>query len=62
MQDHNKHVDGWRERAERIVGPLDPYASSTLSASEIGEYGFCFVPMSAEPSRAVLRTVSNGAS
>jgi hypothetical protein len=31
----------WRERAERVVGPLEPYTSRTLSASEIGEFGFC---------------------
>jgi hypothetical protein len=31
----------WRERAERVAGPLQPYASLTLSASEIGEFAFC---------------------
>jgi hypothetical protein len=31
----------WRDRAERVVGPLEPFASRTLSASEIGEFGFC---------------------
>src|SRR5579859_7933485 len=55
-------ADGWRERAEQIVGPLEPYASPTLSASEIGQFAYCFVPMAAGPSGAVLRTVRNGAS
>ena len=41
MHDDNPSADGWRERAERIVGPLEPYASPVLGASEIGEFGFC---------------------
>lgn len=32
---------GWRERAEGVVGPLQPYTSLTLSASEIGEFAYC---------------------
>jgi hypothetical protein len=31
----------WRERAERIVGQLKPYASRTLSASELGQFAYC---------------------
>ena len=31
----------WRQRAERIVGPLEPYASRTLSASELGQFAYC---------------------
>jgi hypothetical protein len=31
----------WKERAERIVGPLEPYASRTLSASELGQFAYC---------------------
>lgn len=41
MQNHQSDANRWRERAERIVGPLEPYASRTLSASEIGGFGFC---------------------
>jgi hypothetical protein len=32
---------GWRERAERVAGPLELYASPTLCASEIGEFAYC---------------------
>jgi hypothetical protein len=47
----------WRERAEQFTrGNVHPYSSPTLSASEIGSFVFCFVPMSAGPSRAVLRS------
>jgi CRISPR-associated protein Cas4 len=31
----------WTKRAERVVGSLQPYASPTLSASEIGGFAFC---------------------
>ena len=31
----------WRERAERVAGPLELYASPTLCASEIGEFAYC---------------------
>src|SRR5262245_37335944 len=31
----------WRQRAESVVGPLQPWPSSTLSASEIGQFAFC---------------------
>src|SRR5262249_53239208 len=41
MQEDKPRGDGWRGRAERIVGPLQPYPSLTLSASEIGQYAFC---------------------
>jgi hypothetical protein len=38
MQDHNNPSgDGWRQRAERIVGPLQPYASPVLGASVLLE-------------------------
>ncbi len=32
---------GWRQRAESVVGSLEPYASPTLCASEIGEFAYC---------------------
>ena len=32
---------GWRDRAERVAGPLELYASPTLCASEIGEFAYC---------------------
>ena len=32
---------GWRERAERVAGPLELYASPTLCASKIGEFAYC---------------------
>src|SRR5262252_2844711 len=32
---------GWRDRAERVAGPLKLYASPTLCASEIGEFAYC---------------------
>ena len=32
-----------------------------LSASEIASYEFCFVPMSAGPSRAILEELMGGA-
>lgn len=32
---------GWRERAQRVGGALQPHPSPTLSASEIGEFAFC---------------------
>ncbi|HEY1293609.1 MAG TPA: hypothetical protein VGJ60_11040 [Chloroflexota bacterium] len=31
----------WRQRAERVVDPFQPRPSSTLSASEIGQFAFC---------------------
>src|SRR3954465_7882489 len=31
----------WRQRAERVGGPLELYASPTLCASEIGEFAYC---------------------
>ena len=43
----------WRDRAEAATGgPLVPDPAPALVASEIGSYAFCFVPMSAGPSRA----------
>ena len=33
--------DAWPQRAERVVGALEPYASTTLCASEIGQFAFC---------------------
>jgi hypothetical protein len=43
---HEYEVSGapdtdWRQRAERVAGPLEPYASPTLCASEIGEFAYC---------------------
>ena len=32
---------GWRQRAERVVEPVEPYASPSLCASEIGEFAYC---------------------
>src|SRR6516225_1063371 len=34
--------NGWRERAERVAGPLELYASPTLCASELGEFAYCW--------------------
>ena len=53
---------GWRVRAEQAYAELSPEPSLTLSASEIGAYAFCFVPMAARLSRALLITVRSGAS
>ena len=33
---------GWRDRAERVAGPLELYTSPTLCASEIGEFAYCW--------------------
>jgi hypothetical protein len=59
--DGRPRSQGWRQRAEALRGPLAPDASWTLSASEIGAYTFCFVPMSTSPSRALLEALWNGA-
>lgn len=40
-QDSPVESTSWKERAQRVFGPLQPYPSRTLSASEIGEFAFC---------------------